>query len=482
MKFKILGIEYDLSKSDITKENYEVKLQSIEKLLSTWSWRFLTIFGKMIIIKTLAIPLLIHLFRALPNPPANFFKRLNSTFYNFIWNNKPDKIKRSIIISNFEEGGLKMIHIESFSKSLKMYWIQKLLDDSITSEWKTLLVERLINYGGNNILSYHPDSIKNISKNFNPFWKNIFEIWCEQYSEIQNPRCQPLWFNPKIKIGGEVIFYKHWYNAGINNVNDLLDEQGHFFKHRDFIQKYNLNENFLRFSSVISAVPREWKQEIRTDNEKLDLVEYDNIKAVKKNKNINKYIYQNMLAKIKDTHTELETKWKVILNNENIELTEHFTLLHKYIKGTTLKNLQYKILHRIYPTNKSLYKMKIINYNRCSICQTVESLEHLLFECIVVKNLWYKIFEELDLGHKFQNFEFTRATVTLGYVNHDNIYISGINTFIVLIKQYILNCKNNNKKISFLAAKNFLIYHSRIQKSVFRNMNMEWAFLEEWLN
>ena len=127
--------------------------------------------------------------------------------------------------------------------------------------------------------------------------------------------------------------------------------------------------------------------------------------------------------------------------------------------------------------------MKIINYNRCSICLThVESLEHLLFECIVVKNLWYKIFEELDLGHKFQNLKFTLATVILGYINHDNMYISGINTFIALIKQYILNCKNNNKKISFLAAKNYLIYHSRIHKNVSRSMNMEWAFLDEWLN
>jgi hypothetical protein len=53
----------------------------------------------------------------------NIFCILNDIekiFYKFLWNGKKDKIKRSIIINEYEEGGLKMPNIQSFYKALKM--------------------------------------------------------------------------------------------------------------------------------------------------------------------------------------------------------------------------------------------------------------------------------------------------------------------------------------------------------------------------
>ena len=36
-------------------------------------------------------------------------------FYNFLWNDKGDKVKRHIMINDYSEGGLKMIDIASFT-------------------------------------------------------------------------------------------------------------------------------------------------------------------------------------------------------------------------------------------------------------------------------------------------------------------------------------------------------------------------------
>ena len=49
-------------------------------------------------------------------------------FYNFLWNDKGDKIKRNIMINDYPEGGLKIIDIDSFNRSLKAIWIKKYLD------------------------------------------------------------------------------------------------------------------------------------------------------------------------------------------------------------------------------------------------------------------------------------------------------------------------------------------------------------------
>jgi len=46
-------------------------------------------------------------------------KEINKLFFKFLWNDKRDTIKRTAMIIVYPEGGLKMIDITSFNKSLK---------------------------------------------------------------------------------------------------------------------------------------------------------------------------------------------------------------------------------------------------------------------------------------------------------------------------------------------------------------------------
>jgi len=45
-----------------------------------------------------------------------------------LWNGKGDKIKRDVMISEYEDGGLKMIDIRLFTQALKLNWVKKYLD------------------------------------------------------------------------------------------------------------------------------------------------------------------------------------------------------------------------------------------------------------------------------------------------------------------------------------------------------------------
>jgi hypothetical protein len=53
-------------------------------------------------------------------PPNNLF----SDIYEFIWNGKPDKAKRNLIINSYERGGLQMIDIKSYFIALKATWVR----------------------------------------------------------------------------------------------------------------------------------------------------------------------------------------------------------------------------------------------------------------------------------------------------------------------------------------------------------------------
>jgi hypothetical protein len=88
--------------------------KDIKSLLQQWSKIILTPYGKITVIKTLAISKINHL---LPNPSNEIIKVLESLFFNFLWNNSRDKIKREVIIKPISEGGLNMIKLKTFLQS-----------------------------------------------------------------------------------------------------------------------------------------------------------------------------------------------------------------------------------------------------------------------------------------------------------------------------------------------------------------------------
>ena len=70
--------------------NYSKAYREIKNVLIQWSKRKLTPYGKITIIKNLAMAKINHYIMSLPNPSYHFLKDLNRLFYNFVWNNKID--------------------------------------------------------------------------------------------------------------------------------------------------------------------------------------------------------------------------------------------------------------------------------------------------------------------------------------------------------------------------------------------------------
>ena len=79
-RFKLLGITFDNNLEEM-ELNFESKILGIEKLLSNWAYRYLTPFGKVTIIKALALSKCSHMALAIPNSNKSMIKRLNTILY-----------------------------------------------------------------------------------------------------------------------------------------------------------------------------------------------------------------------------------------------------------------------------------------------------------------------------------------------------------------------------------------------------------------
>ena len=105
--------------------NFDSKIEEIKKLFACWSKRDITPIGKLVVIKTLALAKLNHLFLGIPNPSKGKLDTIQKLFFKFLWSNSNDKVKRSITTQEYKFGGLKIRNCLKFKLFLAIQHIQK---------------------------------------------------------------------------------------------------------------------------------------------------------------------------------------------------------------------------------------------------------------------------------------------------------------------------------------------------------------------
>ena len=95
---KTLGIYYSHDYIECEKLNWEKKFEKMNSLFLSWSKRNLSILGKVLIIKALIIPIFTFIVSSCVIP-EKYKKEIESKCFKFIWNGKPDKVKRNTLIN-----------------------------------------------------------------------------------------------------------------------------------------------------------------------------------------------------------------------------------------------------------------------------------------------------------------------------------------------------------------------------------------------
>ena len=467
-RFTLLGIKFSVDLYEMEKLNYEPKFKEFERTIKFWSTQNLSPIGKITVIKTLIISKLNHLFITLPSPNNILLNQFINKLFGFIWNEKPDKIKRNSISQSYELGGLKMIDVKQYIKSLKLTWIRRMIRQ--TSNYSTLLLSA---EGMNIIDLIHLGPSKKVN---NPFWQEVFNAWSELQNKVTVKNnddffsCN-IWKNKEIKVGNQTLFYREWTIKGIWIVNDLLNEEGHFMKYEEFQNTYHINTNFLRYQSLISAVKSFMKRlDIRNDSvQKIyGPVIPSSIKIFLKSVKGSKDMYRILNYK-KPTITPQE-KWLIILNKNFIPWRKIYRLPYNITKNTRLQWLQYRIAHRILGTNEFLFKIKIKQSNKCEFCKdTPETIEHIFWTCPKIIDLWENLNNWIYTMTQIE-LPLNMCIVLFGIIEtNERNYIR--NLIILITKYYIYRCKMSCEQVNIFALKNYLKENLTIEKFIFNKNN-----------
>ena len=120
---KILGIYLSCNKKLEQEKNVLNHIVKIQNILKLWKLRNLTIEGRIVVFKSLAISKLIHL-ALVTEIPKTTINSLTKIQMEFIRKGKSPKIKNSTLCNDYEHVGLKNVDIFSKVASLQCSWIK----------------------------------------------------------------------------------------------------------------------------------------------------------------------------------------------------------------------------------------------------------------------------------------------------------------------------------------------------------------------
>ena len=168
---KALGVWFSLDTQLTQGLNVTDRLKAIVTLINIWKGRK-SLKGKITILRTLILPQIQFLFSMITIPELTL-KQLDKIFFDYLWDSKPAKIKRSTIIAPIEQGGLDMIDVFAIHSVAKCSWIRRLFDKT-NSKCKTTFLN-LLNLD-KNMLNKNLD-IKIVAQCKTNFHKQVLSSW-----------------------------------------------------------------------------------------------------------------------------------------------------------------------------------------------------------------------------------------------------------------------------------------------------------------
>ena len=138
---------------------------------------------------------------------------------------------------------------------------------------------------------------------------------------------------------------------------------------------------------IVDAIPREWRQMISQNTQRVPPYISDTIYLNLDNSEISlskvssKLLYKAFKNR-KQVPPTAQKKFKEKFPYFSFNWNDIYSLPFIVTIETKIREFQYKILNNIVFTNEKMFKFKMTDSRLCSFCKReVESLEHLLYYC-----------------------------------------------------------------------------------------------------
>jgi exonuclease III len=490
--FKYLGVWFSHDYGLQEYKNYRHRVDTITNLLKIWRQRDLSLKGKVIILRSLALSQLIYPMSLLELPKW-VVDEVNALFFDFLWSGKPPKVRGDTVIKGIKEGGLKMVDLDSMARAVKTKWAVRLYRGCI-QKWST--VPRLyfseLTMSDFIASSYHPNFIPH---GIPPFYRQCLFSLSEvkptelDANDIEGVRHQKLWCNRYILSKGKPFFNRKWYEKGLHKVTQLFDLSGNLLNVEVLFRKYNIdnnNLNVLLYYGLRDAIPRAWKKAIKDEITRADV--HDNstdlvihCKGITRNALFvsNREFYWTYIDLKSKGRPASDFIWSYKYNIELTKVKKYYYIPYSCIIETKIQTLQFKIVHNILPTMLRKYQWRVSPSKECTRCGETDDISHHLYKCYEMEIFWSSLGKWWTTICTECVFVENECCVVLGSLD-SMCHLEQRNAIILWSKWHIYRAKHLGQPVS---AYNFMVeLKNRIEIEERRfALKKEYAkFFEKW--
>lgn len=345
-------------------------------------------------------------------------------FFKFVWNGS-EKVKRTTLINNYENGGLKMINLKIYIDSLKISWLEKLSSNE-KATWKVIPLFTLnTTHLGIDILKSNcnfEDLNHEIKSKINIlpfFYHKLLTVWfsttaMQDINNIENWNDQLIWNNSFIVNDNKTLYFKKWAKKGVNLISDLYNVNKNFKSWNEIKTVFkNDGTAFLDYLALRQALPQKWKQMATQEENHTTIGFYFNENYIDLDKCTTQLYRKIMLSKM-SSRPICQNRWENELHDVNIDWNNVWKRMFSDITEPRLKTLNWKVISNIYPTKVFLKKIKKEENNICETCDKIDYTEHFFFECKQITKIWEEV-EKLLLQIYDLDLKINKKYVMFGY-------------------------------------------------------------------
>jgi len=186
------------------------------------------------------------------------------------------------------------------------------------------------------------------------------------------------------------------------------------------------------------------------------------------------HLYQLALPLNKPT---AQLRWE----EEGVDFGERWVCIYRLpyevTTSTRLQTLQYRIVHRYFPTRRFLYSRKVIDDPFCDDCGLVDSLYHYFFECHEVHSFWNDLIVKVNVKLPRQRqIKLTRVGVLLGFPRK----LPVVNLLMLVAKQFLASQKYRQGAVTYEIFYPNIVKMFSIEKEIARKNGKTDKFMKKW--
>jgi hypothetical protein len=145
------------------------------------------------VLDSLAVSTIWHVAKIYP-PPREMVDSIQSQIWKFVWSKKPELERRETCMSNYDHGGLRVIHLDIKSKALLIGRIFRFLDvNHKACPWQVLMRYYVARPLGIN------DNTKPNCDTLSPFYSHLLRVLKEFSVDLSQPQPSKFYYTRRLQ-------------------------------------------------------------------------------------------------------------------------------------------------------------------------------------------------------------------------------------------------------------------------------------------